>query len=173
MSIRPAASEHQPYYSKYIALVPEGDIVRTLATERDTTLGFLDTVTAEKSLYRYEPGKWSIRESYVHLTDTERIFSYRALRIARGDQTPLPGFEQDDYVAPSAADSRDWSSIVDEYRAVRAATIALFANLPNEAWTRAGTAGGNPISVRAIAWIAAGHDIHHRILLREKYLEME
>lgn len=170
MTPRPAASEHQPYYSKYIALVPDGNIVQTLAAERDATLALLGTVSATKSLHRYTAGKWSIRDCYVHLTDTERIFSYRALRIARGDQTPLPGFEQDGYVGPSEADSRDWPSIVDEYRAVRAATIALFANLPLAAWTRTGIASGNPITVNAIAWITAGHDIHHRNLLRERYL---
>jgi hypothetical protein len=170
MITRPDPSEHQPYYGKYIALVPDGDIVRTLAAERDATLALLSATPAEKSLHRYAPGKWSIRECYVHLTDTERIFAYRALRIGRADQTPLAGFEQDNYVGPSEADSRDWAGIVDEYNAVRAATIALYANLPHAAWTRAGNASGNPITVRALSWITAGHDIHHRNLVRERYL---
>ncbi|SPE22370.1 conserved hypothetical protein [Candidatus Sulfopaludibacter sp. SbA3] len=167
---RPDSSEYFAYYGKYISLVPDGDIVQALASERDTTLGVLDTVSDEKSLYRYAPGKWSIRECYVHLIDAERVFAYRALRFARADQTPLASFEQDDYVGPSGADSRAWPGIVDEYRVVRAATIALFANLPADSWTRTGVASGNPISVRALAYIIAGHDMHHRNLLRERYL---
>jgi hypothetical protein len=168
--MRPDPSEHQPYYGKYTSLVPDGDIVHTLAAQRGVTLALLESVPAEKSLHRYAADKWSVRECYVHLTDTERIFGYRALRFARGDQTALAGFEQNDYVGPSGADSRDWPGIVEEYRVVRAATIALFANLPSEAWARYGVASGNPISVRALAWIVAGHDIHHRNLLRERYL---
>ena len=168
--MRPDSSEFAPYYGKYISLVPDGDIVQTLARERDTTLEVLQSVSAEKSRFRYAAGKWSIRESYVHLIDGERIFSYRALRFARADQTPLASFEQDAYVGPSGADARDWSGIIDEYRVVRAATIALFANLPADAWTRTGIASANPVSVRAVAWMIAGHDVHHRNLLREKYL---
>lgn len=170
MTPRPDASEHQPYYGKYISLVPDGDIVQTLATIRDSTLALLDTISAAQSLHRYAAGKWSIRECYVHVNDAERVFSYRALRIGRGDQTPLAGFEQDDYVGPSEADTRDWPTIVDEYRAVRAATLALFANLPAAAWKRTGTASGNAVTVNALAWIVAGHDLHHRNLLRERYL---
>ncbi len=170
MTSRPEASEHAAYFGKYISLVPDGDIVQTLASERDITLRLLESVPAEKSLFRYAPGKWSMRECYVHLADSERVFAYRALRFARADPSPLLSFEQDNYVAASGADARDWPGIVDEYRAVRAATLALFANLPAEAWTRTGTASGNPVTVRAIAYIIAGHDVHHRNLLREHYL---
>lgn len=170
MTSRPEPSEHQPYFGKYISLVPDGDILATLSSVRDGTLSVLENVSEEKSLHRYGPGKWSIRECYVHLTDSERVFSYRALRFARADQTPLAGFEQDDYIAPAAADSRPWAGIVEEYRTVRAATIALFANLPEEAWIRSGVASGHPISVRALAYVAAGHDLHHRRLLLERYL---
>jgi hypothetical protein len=170
MSNRPVSSEYQPYYEKYISLVPDADILQTLAAVREDTLRVLTAVSAEKSLHRYADGKWSIRECYTHLTDTERIFSYRALRFARADQTALAGFEQDNYVGPSGANSCPWPDIVEEYRAVRAATIALFANLPSDAWTRTGVASGNPISVRAIAHIIAGHDLHHRTLLQERYL---
>jgi uncharacterized damage-inducible protein DinB len=169
MTSRPDASEHAPYYGKYTSLVPDGDIVQTLLAQRDTTFAVLQSISDEKSLYRYAPGKWSIRQCYVHLIDTERIFTYRALRFARADQTALAGFEQDNYVIPSGADSRSWQSIVDEYRTVRAATVALFANLPEDAWSRTGTASNNPVSVRAIAYITAGHDIHHRNMLREHY----
>ncbi len=170
MITRPDPSEHAPYFGKYTALVPDGDIVATLAAERDRTLAVLDGISPAHSLHRYAPGKWSIRECYVHLTDAERVFSYRALRFARADETPLPGFEQDGWVGPSGANARDWEGIVEEYRLVRAATIALFKNLPEPAWTRSGTASGNPMSVRALAYITAGHDIHHRNLLKEKYL---
>lgn len=170
MTTRPDASEYASYFGKYISLVPDGDIVATLAAERDRTLAVLTGVSAEKSLHRYAFGKWSIRECYVHITDAERVFSYRALRFARADQTPLASMEQDDWVGPSGADARDWKGIIDEYRVVREATLALFQNLPADAWARVGTASGNEVSVRAIAYIIAGHDLHHRRLLQEKYL---
>lgn len=170
MHSRPDPSEHAPYFGKYIALVPDGDIVQSLAAVRDETLSVLKSVSAEKSLHRYAPGKWSIRESYVHLIDAERVFGYRALRFGRGDQTPLSSFDQDSYVGPSEADARDWSGILEEYRVVRAATISLFGNLPAAAWTRTGISNGIQTSVRALAYIAAGHDIHHRNLLRQHYL---
>ncbi|HWC97014.1 MAG TPA: DinB family protein [Candidatus Sulfopaludibacter sp.] len=173
MTTRPDASEHAPYYAKYTSLVPEGDIVQTLVTQLDTTLRILNTVSEEKSLYRYAPGKWSIREAYVHVTDAERVFTYRALRFARADQTPLASMEQDAWVGPSGADARPWQGIVEEYLAVRTATVALFGNLPAEAWTRTGIASGHPVSVRALAYIVAGHDIHHRNLLQQQYLRTE
>jgi len=170
MRSRPEASEHAPYYGKYVALVSDGDIVQTLAAERDATLELLRGIPEEKTLHRYAEGKWSIKENCVHVTDIERVLSYRAVRIARGDQTPLASVDQDSLVPASEADARDWGSIIEEYRLVREATIALFANLPEPAWARTGTASGNPVSVRALAYILAGHDIHHRKLLREKYL---
>jgi hypothetical protein len=166
MPSRPDPSEHAPYYGKYTALVPDGDIVQTLASQRDITLQVLAAISPEQSLYRYAPGKWSIRESYVHVIDAERVFAYRALRFARADQTPLASFEQDSYIGPSGADAREWPGIIDEYRQVRAATLALFANLPTGAWPRSGVASGNPVSVQALAYIIAGHDIHHRNLLK-------
>lgn len=168
--VRPDPSEHDPYYGKYVALVPEGDVFEAFETETATTLALLESVTAERSLHRYAPGKWSLRQTYVHVADGERVFAYRALRFARGDLTELPGFEPEDYVPSADADARSWLSIVDEYAAVRRSSIALFRNLPEAAWTRAGIASGSRMSVRAVAYNILGHDIHHRKLVHERYL---
>jgi uncharacterized damage-inducible protein DinB len=168
---RPSPSEYAAYYEKYVSLVPQGlPIVEILETQAASALAELRQISEEKSLYAYAPGKWTIRESFVHVTDTERIFTYRALRIGRGDQTELPGFEQDDYIVPSAANSRSWKSILEEQEAVRNATLQLFRNLPPDAWTRTGNASRNTVSVRALAYITAGHELHHLALLRNRYL---
>ena len=169
MFTRPAASEYAPYYEKYISLVPDGDILETLRSEFSTTLALLNTISEEASLHRYAPGKWSVREAILHVSDTERIFAYRALRFARGDKTELAGFEQDGYVKHSSADARSWQSILDEFTAVRQSSIELFHNLPPEAWTRSGIASGHPITVLALAYLIPGHEIHHRDILRQRY----
>ncbi len=168
--VRPDPSEFDPYYGKYVALVPEGDILETLKAETARTLALLESIAETRSLHRYAPGKWSLRQTFVHVADGERVFAYRALRFARGDETELPGFEPDEYVPLADADARSWRSIVDEYAAVRQASIALFHNLPLEAWTRAGVASGSRMTVRALAYNILGHDIHHRNLVRERYL---
>ncbi len=169
--VKPDPSEHDPHYVKYVALVPEGDLFEAFEAETAKTLALLERGVSEaRSLYRYAPGKWSLRETFVHLADAERVMAYRALRFARGDRTELPGFEPEEYVAPAEADARSWRSIVDEYAAVRRSTIALFRNLPLAAWTRAGVASGSGMSVRALAFNILGHDIHHRNLARERYL---
>lgn len=167
---KPDPSEHDPYYGRYVALVPAGDLFEAFETETATTLALLESITEERSLHRYASGKWSLRQTFVHLADGERVFACRALRFARGDVTELPGFEPEDYVAPAEADARSWRSIVDEYAAVRRATIALLRNLPRAAWTRAGVASGARMTVRAAAYVILGHDIHHRKLARERYL---
>jgi DinB superfamily len=168
--MRPQPSEHAPYYGRYIALVPDGDLFALYGAETAATRAVLGGISEQRSLHRYAPGKWSLRESLLHLADTERIFAYRALRFARGDQQPLPGIEAPDYVAPSAADSRSFASLVAEYEAVRGATVALFENLPAAAWDRGGIASDWPFTVRALAYIILGHDIHHRKIFVEKYL---
>jgi DinB superfamily len=168
---RPDPSEHSAYYGRYIALVPEGDLFAVFDFETTATRTFLEGVSEVLSLHRYAAGKWSLRETFVHVTDAERIFGYRAMRFARGDQTELPGFEPDDYVLPSGADERSWRSIVEEYAAVRAASLAFYRGLPAEAWSRSGLASGARVSVRALAYITLGHDIHHRTLARERYLQ--
>lgn len=166
---RPAASEFAPYYGKYIATVGDGDIVALLresGREVDTVLAGVDE---SRGGYRYADGKWSVREVLGHLIDAERIFSYRALRIARGDTTPLPGFDQDPYVATSNAEARTVADLRDELRVVRESTVKLFASLADDAWTRVGTASDNPVSVRALAYITLGHTTHHLGILRERY----
>jgi uncharacterized damage-inducible protein DinB len=167
---RPDSSEHAPHFDGYISLVAGADILAAFDSETDATRAFLHTIAPEKSLYRYAPGKWSIRESVLHVVDCERVFVYRALRFGRGERTAVEGFEPDDWVAPSGADGRPWPSILAEYDDVRRATIGLFRHLPEDAWPRAAPAGGNRISVRALAYVVVGHDMHHRNVIRERYL---
>jgi uncharacterized damage-inducible protein DinB len=168
--VRPAPDEYAQYYHRYVSLVPDGDIVETLASQVKETAAFLRALPEERGWHRYAEGKWSIREVIGHLADGERIFTYRALRFARADATPLPGFDENDYVPNSGADGRPLASLVAEYQAVRAATVALLDGLPSEAWQRSGSANGVSMSVRSLAWITAGHERHHREILRTRYL---
>lgn len=166
---RPESGEFAPYYGPYIDRVPQGDIADILDAQFTTTRETLHRVPDERGTFRYQPGKWSINDVVCHLCDTERIYTYRALRIARGDKTPMPGFEQDDYVAIAGADGRDLSELVDEFATVRRATLSLLQSFDPEVWTRQGTANGAILSVRALAYIAAGHELHHMNVLRERY----
>jgi hypothetical protein len=168
-SQRPRPDEHNPYYSRYISLVPEGDIVATLRRQADETKALLRKLTEDQGNYRYAPDKWSVKEMLGHLADTERVFGYRALSIARNDKTPLPGFEQDDYVRFGSFAQRSLADIVDDFVAVRQSSLSLFGHLDETAWGRSGTANNSPISVRAIAFLIAGHELHHRNVLKEKY----
>ena len=170
MPIRPEPSEAAPYYFTYIDRVPDGDIVQTLARQLDEVLGLLRTISEKTSLHRYAPGKWSVRELLSHVTDTERVFVHRALWFARGFDSPMPSFEQEIAAAGARADEISWASHVEEFRAVRLATVPLFRNLPAEAWAKTGVASGNPVTVRALAWITAGHAAHHAAILKERYL---
>ena len=167
---RPAPDEYAPYYHKYISRVRDGDIVDILREQSDAVRGMLARVRNERGHFSYAPGKWTLNEALLHVCDTERVFAYRALRIARGDTVALPGFEQDDWVPLSGANHRTVASIADEFVAVRAATVALFRELPVESWSRRGTASNSPVTVRALAWKCAGHALHHEGILREKYL---
>jgi DinB superfamily len=166
---RPEPSEHSPYHEGYISLVPGDDIISTLESQRRQTLILLSGRDESEGDFRYAPGKWSVKEVLGHVCDTERIFAYRALRIARGDRTPLAGFEQDDYIRNSPFASRPLPEIIEDYIAVRRATLTLFRNLDEQAWMRRGIANNNEISVRALAYITAGHELHHRRILEEKY----
>jgi len=166
---KPVASEHSHYYSRYIDLVPAGDVLGTLRTQIDGTLAELHGISDADSLRRYAEGKWSIREVVGHLADVERISVYRALRFARKDRTPVPGFEENDYVPAARFDARDWSGLIEEYGAVRRSSLYFFEGLDAEAWERRGVANGQEISVRAIAYILAGHELHHMGILRERY----
>jgi uncharacterized damage-inducible protein DinB len=168
---RPDASEHAPYYAKYIEKVPAGDLLAILERQRQDVAALVKSIPEAKGGHRYAPGKWSIKEVMGHVIDTERIFSYRAMRIARGDQTPLPGFEQNPYVTAGKFDARPLAESAAEFDAVRRATQALFASLDAEALARRGTASGNPVTTRAIAYIVAGHVQHHMDILTERYLK--
>lgn len=168
---RPDTDEYVPYYEKYISLVPEEeDVLTTLERQFENTLATLRGIPEERGDFRYAEGKWSIKELVGHLADSDRIFGYRALRFARNDQTPLPGFEQDDYVSNGRFGERRLSDLVEELEYVRKANLSLFRSLDDEAWTRRGDANGSMISVRAIVYIVAGHERHHMRILRERYL---
>ena len=168
---RPASDEYAPYYEKYVSLVPAGNIVETLERQFADTLALLRSVPEDRAGTSYEPGKWSVKELVGHVIDSERVFSYRALRFARGDQTPLPGYEQDDYVRAANFGARTLSSIAEEFGRVRAATVALLRSFDEGAWARRGTANDKEVSVRALAHILAGHELHHINILRERYLK--
>ncbi len=166
---RPQTAEFLPYYGRYIGLVAGDDALPPLRDQIGDTLAILGRVSETDSLKRYEPGKWSVREMVNHLSDCERVFAYRALRIGRGDETPLAGFDENVYATAAKSDRRTLASLADEYRAVRAATIALFSSLEPDMLARVGTANGAAITPRALAWITAGHELHHRNILRERY----
>ena len=167
---RPASNEYAPYYGRYIDRVPAGDIVEILRTQIVETSSFLRGIPSDRTTSGYAPGKWTIRDIVGHLADTERVMSYRALRFARGDRTPLPGFEESEYAPHAHASDREMTDLVHELEVVRASTVALFTGLPANAWGRAGNASENEISVRALAAVIAGHERHHLAVIRERYL---
>ena len=168
-SARPDATEHAPYYGRYTTLVPDGSIVDTLRKQMEETTALLARVPAGREEHRYADGTWSVKEVVGHLADAERVFAYRALRIARGDATPLASFDENQYVPAGRFGARTLRSLAAEFRAVREATLCLFEGLDEEAMARRGVAAENPVSVRALAWIAAGHERHHVALLKERY----
>jgi hypothetical protein len=170
MTTAPDRTEAAEYYFTYISQVADGDICGTLETQADETLALLRGISEAQSHHRYAPEKWTIREVVSHLNDTERLFVFRAFWFARGFDSPLPSFDQNVAVREAGADARSWSSHLEEFRAVRAATLAFFQNLPSDAWSRRGIASGNPFTVRALAYISAGHVTHHMKILRERYL---
>jgi hypothetical protein len=165
----PDRTEAAEYYFNYIDQVPEGDIRELLVTQRDETVKLLNNISEEDSLWRYAPDKWSIREVVNHVNDTERLFVYRAFWFARGFESPLPSFDQTVAANTARADDRSWPSLIDEFQAVRAASISFFESLPADAWTRRGIASDNPFTVRALAYITVGHVTHPTRILREKY----
>ena len=167
---RPDRTEAAPYYFTYIDQVGEGDVRDLLDTQAVEATAFFGTISEDLSTRRYAPDKWTIRQVISHVNDAERLFVFRALWFARGFDAPLPSFDQNVAIATAAADARSWGDHVDEFRAIRAATVPLFRSLPDEAWTRRGVASGNPFTVQALAYIVAGHVAHHVRLLRERYL---
>jgi hypothetical protein len=168
---RPDATEYAPYYGKYISLVSDSDILALLSQQLDETLSLLGSISESQANYRYAPDKWSIKELVGHMIDTERIFAYRALRFARNDKTPLQGFEQDDYIRGASFDDCALSDLASEFEHVRRSSLSLFKQLSEEAWKRTGTASDNEVSVRALAYIIAGHELHHMEILRSRYLQ--
>jgi hypothetical protein len=171
MSIgRPNHTEAAEYYFKYIDQVGPGDIRDILETQAPETLSLLQEISDSRSLHRYAPDKWTIRQTVSHLNDVERLYVSRAFWFARGFDSELPSFDQHTAVAAAGADERPWRAHVDEFRDVRAATVSFFRNLPEQAWSRRGIASGNPFSVRALAYITAGHVVHHNVILRQQYL---
>lgn len=169
MITRPAPSEYNSYYGRYLESLGAADPLDALERGEREAHDLLSPLGEDQARFRYAPGKWSVKEMVVHVLDTERIFAYRLLRIARGDATPIPGFEQDEYARASEADQRPMADILAEYRAVRAATLQLAGSLSDEALARQGTASGYPVTARALIYIMAGHEQHHLRLLREKY----
>lgn len=168
---RPQTTEAAPYYFTYIDLVKGEDALAAIENQLEDTLAFFSGIAEDTSLHRYQPEKWSIRQVLNHVTDTERAFAFRALWFARGFDAPLPGYDQDIAASGAGADSCSWASLVEEFRRVRLSTISLFRNMPPDAWMRSGIASGNPFTVRALAFIIAGHVIHHAGVLRERYLQ--
>src|SRR5438874_12725309 len=169
LSSRPAAEEHAPYYGRYIALVPDGNLVDLLSEQQDDTLRMLRRVDDDRGLYAYAPGKWSIKEVIGHLSDAERVFAYRALRFGRGDAQPLASFDENVYTPAGRFNERPIKDLIDEFQAIRAATVHLFRYFSEDDLLRRGTASGNPISVRALGYVIAGHEWHHANQLHERY----
>jgi len=169
MNRKPEATEYAAFYEKYVALVPPADILSLLETQRLQMTQLLTACSERDGNFRYAPDKWSVKEVIGHLADCERIFTYRALRIARGDTTPLPGFEQDDYVRTAGSGRRQLQDLAEEFSLVRNSTTALYRSLDDDAWARRGAANKNEVTVRALAFITAGHELHHRQILEERY----
>ncbi|TVX95309.1 DinB family protein [Cohnella terricola] len=170
MNNRPAQDEFGGHFGTYINIVPDGNIIDILANNLKETSEFLSDIPESKGSNRYAPGKWSLKEAIGHISDTERVMSYRLLRIARGDQTPLPGFDQDAYMAGVDFNAYSLAELIEDYISVRRATLTLLRGLPDAAWDRMGTASGNPVSARALAYINAGHELHHLRIIKDKYL---
>jgi uncharacterized damage-inducible protein DinB len=167
---RPDPGEYNTYYDRYIALVPAGDIIALLSVQVDDTIALLRDLSEEQALHAYAPGKWTIKEVVGHVMDAERVFMHRALRFARADTTPLESFDENAYTPAGKFNARPLASLISELTAVRRATVALLAGLPPEGWTRSGVASRFPVSVRGLAWITAGHELHHRTILAQRYL---
>jgi len=167
---RPQPGEHAPYFSRYIDLVPEEAVVAALEAQGREIAALLSPLGEEKASFRYAPEKWSVKQVLGHVTDAERIFDYRLLSIARGETKSLPGFDENDYMRGANFDQRSFADLLDDFDATRRATLTLLRGLADEAWTRSGTANENKTSVRAIAYMVAGHARHHLGVLRSRYL---
>ncbi|MCB1025765.1 MAG: DinB family protein, partial [Acidobacteria bacterium] len=163
-------SEFAPFYKGYVSLVGAGDIISLLRDQSNATRKLILDIPEEQGEYRYEEGKWTIKELIGHIIDTERIMAYRALRIARNDATPLSGFDQEPYIENANFNEFQISDLAEELKLVRDSNIAMFRKFSAEAWDRVGTASGSPVSTRGLAYIIAGHELHHIKILKDRYL---
>jgi hypothetical protein len=170
MRQRPTNVEYSAYQEQYVSLVGEGSITDILAEQAERTIALLSSITEEQANYRYAPGKWALKEVIGHISDNERVMSYRLLRIARGDKTPLHGYDQDDFMKEAPFQSWTLSQVIEDYASVRRATLTLVRGLSDEALLRTGIANDSAISARALAYINAGHELHHLRIIQEKYL---
>lgn len=169
LRVRPEATEFPTFYAGYVASVPSGDILAILRDAKEELASALGAIPESKGSRRYADGKWTVKTVLGHMIDAERIFSYRALRLARGDATPLPGFEENEYAKTAGSDARTVADLVSELLDVRASTIRLFDSLPEDAWVRRGIVNKGEVSVRALGYITVGHARHHLQVLRERY----
>jgi len=168
---RPESSEFPAYYAPYIARVPAGDLLAVLQRQGKDFTALVRAVPEGRASFRYEPGKWSVKQVVGHVCDAERIFTYRALCFSRDERAPLPGFDENTYAPASGADLRPIAELAAEFEAIRGATLALFGGMSESMLTNRGIANGNPLTVRAIAYIVAGHAFHHAAVLNERYLK--
>ncbi|WP_334071840.1 MULTISPECIES: DinB family protein [Paenibacillus] len=169
---KPQAGEFADHFTPYIELVPEGDLLSLLEKQVEEVIALLGPITEEQAHYRYAEGKWSLKEVLGHVADTERVMSYRLLRIARGDTTPLPGFDESLFASHANADARSVNELLQDFAAVRIATVSLMRQLDDTAWQRLGVFSNHPGSARALGYIIAGHAIHHLNIVKERYLKL-
>lgn len=167
---RPDPSEYAPFYEGYVSLVPDGDVLETLRRQSDELSALLAGIAEERAAYAYAPGKWSIKQVVGHVIDGERVFSYRAMAVARGERQPLPGMDQDEYMAGADFDARTLADLAEEFAHLRRANVLMLRGLSEDAWSRRGVASGAEVTVRALAYIIAGHAAHHLQVLRTRYL---
>lgn len=167
---KPPTSTYPAYFETYTKLVDDIPVLEALRSHLEKNSLFWESITEQQSLKSYAPGKWSIKELFQHVIDTERIFAFRALAFARGEKAPLPGFDHDDYVQHSRANQRPWLQLLAEYKTARQNTLSLFASFDQEQLNKRGIASEKEISVLALGYITAGHDSHHRKVVEEKYL---
>ncbi|WP_243315276.1 DinB family protein [Geothrix paludis] len=167
---RPLPGEYAEGYATYIAEAGEGDVLALLQAQQEEVVALFGGLSDAQGGFRYAPGKWSLKDLLLHLSDTERIFAYRCLRIGRGDTTPLAGFDEDPYATAAQADSRTMADLLEDWRAVRTASLTLFRSLPDAAWGNQGTTNNRPITARCIPYMVLGHAAHHLTVIRERYL---
>lgn len=171
MQTKPETSEYAPFYSVYIDAIAQQSVIRVLESQPTELQDIFTGINDSDGTYAYADGKWTIKQLLGHIIDCERIFAYRVLRISRGDETPIEGFEQDAYIANAYANERSFADLLEEFKLIRRANLILFYNLRDEDWLRMGTASNSRVSVRALAYIMAGHVRHHTKILRERYLK--